>query len=98
MLSTIYKWLAIAAAAAVGIFGIWAAGRSNGKATETVEATKEQMTEVAQDAAASVDAQQKATTIQVSTIKVANDVATKVNAGAPGAAADELRNKWSRDK
>lgn len=97
MFSTLYKWLGIAVAVIMGMAGIYVTGRKSGKDTATVEATRAKMEDVKQDAAAAVEAQQKATTIQVDTVKRANDVATKVNAGDAGAAADKLRAKYSRD-
>lgn len=97
MLSTIYKWIGLAVAAVLGILGIWAAGRKSGKDTATVEATQVKMEEVKQDAAAAVEAEHKATTIQVDTAKRANDVANKVSTADISDVDNQLRKKWTRD-
>lgn len=79
-------YLVVAGFFILALLGIWLAGRNSGKNEEEAENEREKMKEI-----------EAANDRRVSDLEAARDVKEEVNRLDPGAAADKLRDKWSRD-
>lgn len=68
-----------------------------GKSKEKFKATEKEKQQIKETAKAEVVEARQLAKVQVETIKGANDVKAKINSLEPNAAADKLRDDWTRD-
>lgn len=90
-------WIVAALSVVAMVLTIWHTSRKVGKAEAKADYAKEHEDESVGRAADAIETAQKVNAVENAKVEAANETVNQVNVLPDGAAADQLRDKWSRD-